>query len=48
MGALANWLSTGTIRPPRRTIMPLNDAAKAHDLLERGGVTGRVLLATPR
>jgi NADPH2:quinone reductase len=48
IGALANWVSTGTIIPPRRTILALNDAAKAHDLLERGGVTGRVLLSPPR
>jgi NADPH:quinone reductase len=44
--ALAGWLVSGKIRPPRRTILPLNEAAKAHEILERGGVTGRLLLST--
>jgi NADPH:quinone reductase len=42
--ALADWLARGSIKPPARTTVPLAEAARAHDLLERGGVTGRVLL----
>jgi NADPH:quinone reductase len=41
---LADWLATGSIKPPARATVPLAEAARAHDLLERGGVTGRVLL----
>ncbi len=42
--ALADWLVRGVIKPPVRTHFPLAQAARAHALLERGGVTGRVLL----
>jgi len=42
--ALADWLARGSIKPPARTTVPLAEAPRAHDLLERGGVIGRVLL----
>jgi NADPH2:quinone reductase len=42
--ALADWLVRGAIKPPVRTHFPLAQAARAHAMLERGGVTGRVLL----
>lgn len=42
--ALADWLGSGAIRPPAYVTMPLPDAAQAHERLERGGVSGRVLL----
>ncbi len=42
--ALADWLVRGAIKPPARTHFPLAQAARAHALLECGGVTGRVLL----
>lgn len=45
IAALGTWLIAGTIRPPHRTIMPMSNATKAHEFLERGGVTGRVLLS---
>ena len=41
---LADWLVHGAIKPPARTHFPLAQAARAHALLERGGVAGRVLL----
>ncbi len=44
VGALADWLRAGAIKPPARRLMPLAEAAQAHALLERGGVAGRVLL----
>lgn len=45
IGALANGIASGAIRPLRHQIIPLQDAARAHALMERGGVLGRILLA---
>jgi NADPH2:quinone reductase len=42
--ALAGWITSGAIKPPARTVVPLAQASYAHALLERGGVSGRVLL----
>ena len=41
---LSAWLAAGVIRAPGYTAFALERAADAHALLERGGVTGRVLL----
>jgi len=42
--ALAHWLRAQAIRPPSHQSMPLSAASRAHQLLEKGGVSGRVLL----
>jgi NADPH:quinone reductase len=42
--ALSGWLASGKIKPPGRMTIPLAEAARAHALLEQGGVAGRVLL----
>ena len=42
--ALAHWVRNETIKPPRHQSMPLSAASRAHQLLEEGGVSGRVLL----
>jgi NADPH2:quinone reductase len=42
--ALARWVSNETIKPPSHQSMPLSAASRAHQVLEEGGVSGRVLL----
>jgi NADPH:quinone reductase len=44
VAALGELLLRGRIRVLARRTMPLAEAAKAHALLEQGGVTGRMLL----
>ena len=44
IAALPDCIVTGAIRPPRYQTFPLEDAAHAHRLLERGGIVDRVLL----
>jgi NADPH:quinone reductase len=44
VAVLGELLLRGRIRAPARQTMPLAEAARAHALLEQGGVTGRVLL----
>jgi NADPH2:quinone reductase len=44
IAAIGDWLRRDALGPPKRTIMPLRDAAKAHALLEARGVEGRLLL----
>ena len=44
MEKICDWLRVGKLKPPRRTVLPLHDAAGAHAALERRGVEGRVLL----
>ena len=44
VAALADWLVASSISSRARTIVLLAEASEAHALLERGGVTGRVLL----
>jgi NADPH:quinone reductase len=42
--SLSVWLETGAIRTPEYKTIALEHAAQAHQLLERGGISGRVLL----
>jgi NADPH2:quinone reductase len=44
MAALVGWLIDGRLEPPAYRTMPLSQAAQAHALLERKGVSGRLLL----
>jgi NADPH2:quinone reductase len=44
MAPICGWLRSGALAPPLRTVMTLAEAAAAHALLERHGVSGRVLL----
>jgi NADPH2:quinone reductase len=44
VAALCGWMATGALRPPPHQIIPLAEAARAHRLIEQGGVHGRVLL----
>lgn len=44
IGDLVRWVEDGRIVAPSYVTMPLADAARAHALLEKGGVSGRVLL----
>ena len=44
MAALVRWLIDSRLNPPAYRTMPLAEAAQAHALLERKGVSGRVLL----
>ena len=37
-------IDAGTIKPVIDTVVPLAQAAKAHELLERGAVIGKVVL----
>jgi NADPH2:quinone reductase len=41
---LSTWLETGAIRAPQYRTIALERAAEAHQLLESGGVSARVLL----
>ncbi|HEX3501143.1 MAG TPA: zinc-binding alcohol dehydrogenase family protein [Stellaceae bacterium] len=47
MARICDWLRSGALAPPSRTIFPLAEAAAAHEGLERHGVSGRVLLVPP-
>jgi NADPH:quinone reductase len=42
--AISGWLSRGALRPPDRTVFPLEEAAAAHSKLEQRLAHGRVLL----
>jgi len=44
MAAICDRLRSGALAPPSSTIMKLAEAAAAHALLERHGISGRVLL----
>lgn len=44
MAPICDWLRRRALAPPSRTVMDLAEAAAAHALLERRGVSGRVLL----
>jgi NADPH2:quinone reductase len=48
IAALSGWMAAGTLQPPGHQIIPLHEAARAHRLLEQGGVQGRVLLLSSR
>jgi NADPH:quinone reductase-like Zn-dependent oxidoreductase len=43
---LLNLLAAGTIQPVVAERFPLAEAARAHELLERGGYGGKVVLVT--
>lgn len=45
---LLDSLATGTIKPVVAERIPLVEAARAHELLERGGHAGKVVLVTGR
>jgi NADPH2:quinone reductase len=44
MDELGELLRSGRLTPPTQTVLPLEEAAQAHRLLEEHGVVGRVLL----
>ena len=44
IAAIGTWLREGKLKPPKRALLPLRDAAQAHALLEKRGVEGRVIL----
>ncbi len=44
MAPLTRWLLNGGLKPPAYRMMPLAEAAQAHALLERKGISGRALL----
>ncbi len=44
VSALTKWLENGAIVAPAWTTVPLAEAARAHAMLERRGMNGRVLL----
>lgn len=44
VSALTKWLENGAIAAPAWTAVPLAEAVRAHAILERRGVNGRVLL----
>jgi NADPH:quinone reductase-like Zn-dependent oxidoreductase len=41
---LLNWLADGQIKPVVAERYPLAEAARAHEMLERGGYAGKVVL----
>jgi NADPH2:quinone reductase len=43
-GDLMRWCEEGGLKHPPKTILPLADVAKAHELVEAGTVVGKVLL----
>jgi NADPH:quinone reductase-like Zn-dependent oxidoreductase len=44
MRAIADLVSRGRLRPALDTVLPLQDAAKAHELGERRATTGKIVL----
>jgi NADPH:quinone reductase-like Zn-dependent oxidoreductase len=44
LAALLDWLAAGKIKPIVAARIPLVEAARAHELLERGGHAGKVVL----
>jgi NADPH2:quinone reductase len=42
--ALTEWLVDGSIKPPMHRTMPLAEVSQAHALMERKGLSGRLLL----
>jgi NADPH:quinone reductase-like Zn-dependent oxidoreductase len=43
---LAELVDGGRLRPHVSHVVPLSEAARAHELLEAGGVTGKIVLST--
>jgi NADPH:quinone reductase-like Zn-dependent oxidoreductase len=46
LAALLDLLVTGEIKPSVTERVPLTEAARAHELIERGGHAGKVVLVT--
>lgn len=44
MGALLGWLAEGRIRPLPVTVFPFEEVARAHEALESGRTTGKLVL----
>ncbi len=44
IASLSDWIISGAIAPPQHRLIPLRDACLAHRALERGGISGRLLL----
>jgi len=45
MGRAIELMAAGRLRPPPATVMPLSEAARAHELMEAGKTMGKVVLA---
>ena len=43
---LLDWLAAGKIKPVMAAQVPLAEAARAHELLEKGTYSGKVVLVT--
>ena len=48
LATVLDLLARGAIRPVVAERMPLTDVARAHELLERGAVSGKIVLTTER
>ena len=46
LAELLDLLAAGKIKPSVAARIPLTEAARAHELLERGGYAGKVVLVT--
>jgi NADPH2:quinone reductase len=46
MAKLLNWLAEGKLQPVVAERIPLAEAARAHELLDRGGYGGKIVLVT--
>jgi NADPH2:quinone reductase len=46
LSKLLNWLAEGKLRPVVAERTPLAEAARAHELLDRGGYGGKIVLVT--
>jgi NADPH2:quinone reductase len=42
---VTRWCAAGTLKHPAVKVLPLDDIAAAHELVEQGAVTGKVVLA---
>jgi NADPH2:quinone reductase len=45
MGRAIELMAAGRVRPPAATVLPLTEAARAHELMEAGRTMGKVVLA---
>jgi len=41
---LVQALQSGRLKPPRHTVLPLTEAARAHAMIEKREIQGRVVL----
>ncbi len=44
LAEIAGLIDSGVVRPAVQTVLPLEEAAKAHEMLEKGEVQGKVVL----